>query len=680
MDEERQGSTEQTGKVIRISGGEAFKPKSRAGDQKELIPGPGTIEWARSAYISMRRNKPGSTTLVCNASLGGDHMHNTIAETGRIPGLETYLEKASALELARRSLLGAPVYTIISLIMLVGTPMLMDYGWWSAAEVILLIMLGGIRVWFAMGFEHRYAQIGEQAVFQFSILTALQSLTLGVLAAMVIWQYWAAQEVVLTIVLSAGSIAAGTSALSVRRSAHIIFLACVLVPFGIAVYIVGGPAKALLIIGFLVLMAFLVQDGGQARSAYFQYLKDGYADMISRRRTALESQARRNFMRDIGHEIRTPVNSIIGMAALLLDEKLSQRSREFAQAIRKNSSILLNLVGNVPGAINTDLDVHGAGLDALDLHLCIQNVMDLYLAEASEKGIELTAQLEDLPEGLMSPEASQLEQVLANLLANALQFTEQGTVTVSSSCQNLQDGTLRIEFSVADTGPGIPAERLESVFDPFNPATASGSDEMDRAGLGLPLCKGLVALMGGDIWIESGAGQGTTVRFTMRVELDPSFDSLSQQDDKVLEASENTLGRKLSHDYPHNILVVDDDDIHRQIMCVQLSKMGYQADQAADGEQAVAAVMKGRYDLIFMDLRMPNMDGIESSIWIRERFNSDRDVRIIALTGDATLEARQQCRRAGIDSFVTKPAKIRDIEAILKQSPADQPKIVHSLP
>src|SRR5665811_227601 len=137
-------------------------------------------------------------------------MEKLVDQSDRIPVLEAYLEKASALELARRSLLGAPVYTIISLIMLVGTPMLMDYGWWSVAEIILLIMLGGIRVWFAIHFPSHYEDVGEKSVVQFSILTALQSLTLGVVSAMVVWQYWAAEEVVLTIVLSAGCIAAGT--------------------------------------------------------------------------------------------------------------------------------------------------------------------------------------------------------------------------------------------------------------------------------------------------------------------------------------------------------------------------------------------------------------------------------------------------------------------------------------
>jgi PAS domain S-box-containing protein len=198
------------------------------------------------------------------------------------------MERVSALELARRSLLGAPVYAVISLIMLVGTPILMDYGWWAITEATVLIQMGVVRVWFALTFEQRYERIGERAVLQFSILTALQSLALGVLAGMVIYRYWASQEIVLTIVLSAGVIAASTSALAVRRSAHLIFLACVLGPFGYAVYLVGGLTKAVLVLGYLVLMAFLVQDSGQARRSYIQRIKDHYNDQEERIRAVNE--------------------------------------------------------------------------------------------------------------------------------------------------------------------------------------------------------------------------------------------------------------------------------------------------------------------------------------------------------------------------------------------------------
>ena len=607
-------------------------------------------------------------------------MQRTVSKTERIPGLESYLDKASAIELARRSLLGGPVYTIISLIMLAGTPMLRSYGNWAFSEVALLVMLGGIRVWFALGFERRYEKSGEKAVIQFNILTAIQSLTLGVMAAMVIWQYWAVQEVMLTIALSAGCVAAGTSALSVRHSAQIIFMACVLVPFGLAVWFVGGPIKAMLIIGFLMLMAFLVQDGGQARSAYFRHLKDGYTEMINHRRLAVESQARNEFMRNIGHELRTPVNSIIGMAALLLDETLSPRSREYATNIRKSSSHLLGLIGSVPGAIRTDLHISEDIPGAKNLHESIQDVINMYAVAASGKGLELKSQLNNFPEDLMSTDSGQLEQVLANLLANAISYTQKGSVILTSSCDFRDNGTALIEFSVIDTGIGMSAENLATIFDPFTQSVAKSSGKFGGSGLGLPLCKGLVDLMGGDISIESAEGEGTTVNFSISVELDPSFDTdLLVKGDDNLQASENNVSRYLSDDYPHKILIVDDDDMHRQIMSIQLGKLGYHADQAADGEQAVAAVMGNEYDLIFMDLRMPNMSGIEASLWIRERFSRNHGVRIVALTGDATLEAQQQSIHAGMDSFVTKPARTEDIQSILSFTNLDEGKMVASL-
>ncbi len=593
-------------------------------------------------------------------------MLDVVTKSDQLPDLETYLAESSARELARRSLIGAPVYTVISLIVLVGTPLVMDYGWFSVVEALLLIMLGGVRVWFALGFDARYERIGEKAVVQLSILTALQSLPLGVLTAMVIWQYWAAQEVILTIVLATGCVAAGTSALSVRRSAHIIFLACVLVPFGFAVFVVGGPAKAMLILGFLSLMAFLVQDGGHAKSVYFSRLTEHYRKHMERQRSVIEIQAKEEFIREIGHEVRSPINSIIGMTALLLDENLNRRAREITENIRDSSGTLLDLVGNTPGSIRAIHKIPEALLDSLSLSEHIRKVVDLFEHEASSKGIKLTSQLEGIPENTIFGDESNLEQVLVNLLSNAIKFTEQGSITLNSSCKKLQGGELLITFSLSDTGVGIPPEQLETLFNPFSPSGAKTSDKFGAGGLGLPLCKGLVELMGGEIWIESNQAQGTTISFTIRAELDPA-DASWQPEEELTNSPEHEHKRDLSDAYPHRILVVDDDAIHRQIVCIQLQKMGYQADEAKDGEEAVAAVLQGDYDLIFMDLRMPNMNGIESSKWIREHYDNDA-VRIIALTGDATIEAREQSILAGMDNFVTKPVQPKDLEAILYHS------------
>jgi CheY-like chemotaxis protein len=301
--------------------------------------------------------------------------------------------------------------------------------------------------------------------------------------------------------------------------------------------------------------------------------------------------------------------------------------------------------------------------------------MNLYSMEADAKGLEIITNLEGIPANVLSCDEGQFEQVLANLVSNAVKYTEKGSITLSTSFGNLQNGALLLEFSLADTGVGIPVHDRERLFNPFNIEGAKTSGKFGGDGLGLPLCKGLVELMGGNIWIEDNeAGQGTVIKFTIRAELEPADNSWrqtieaeEQTEASLLEDKPSVFG-KLDKIYPHRILVVDDDDIHRKIVCAQLKKMGYTADEAADGEEAIAVVMQGNYDLVFMDLRMPNMDGIEASFWIREKFNGSGHMRIIALTGDATVEAREQCMRAGMDNFITKPVQIKDLEAILSHT------------
>ena len=608
-------------------------------------------------------------------------MSTTISELERLPDLDEYISRESALELARRSLLGAPVYTIISLVMLAGSPMALEYGLWTIAEVTLLVLMGAIRIWFALGFERRYDKVGEKAVSQFSILTALQSLTLGILSAMVIWQYWAAREVVLTIVLSAGCIAAGTSALSVRRSAQLIFLACVLVPLGFAVYLVGGLAAAALITGFLSLMAFLVQDGGQAKRSYLKHLKEHYDEKILRRRAALELHAKQELIKEIGHGVRAPITSIIGMTALLLDESLGNRARETVETIRNSGNVLWELISDLLGSVKTMHDAPETQLDGMNLRQCVAATQDLCKQESVDKGLEFTTRIKDIPEDVVSYDQGQLEQVLANLMVNAVEYTDKGLIALSSSCNDLHDGTVLIEFSIADTASGIPEEDSESVFSLFSDKGVKNSGKFGGDGLGLPLSKGLVELLGGDIWIEDNDGMGAIMKFTMRAELDPSdstWEVLGETSSNPGAASVYQFPvapANVSQLHPHSILVVDDDDIHRQIVCAQLQKMGYPADEAADGDQAIAAVMQGDYDLIFMDVRMPNMNGIESTRWIRDRYNCD-DLRIIAITGDASFETREKCIGAGMDNFVTKPVRIKDIEAILCHSRHDHKKPV----
>ncbi len=587
-----------------------------------------------------------------------DELKLSEADLEEKPNLESYLMRASALELGRRSLIGAPVYAVISLIMLLGTPISRDYGWVAAGEALLLIVLGVLRFRFAQSFERRYDRVGERAVIQFHILTALQSLTLGVVAAVVIWRYWGTQDAVLTIVLSAGCVAAATSALSVRRSVHVIFLLCVLMPFGLAVLIVGGLANALMIIGFLILMAFLVQDGGQAKRAYMKQLRDNYAAESSLRWSAAESAAKKAFLDDMTHEIRSPLNSITGMAALLLEQNLDKRPSEFAAIIHKSGVALTNLIQPMPPAVHANADDPEAGNAEFNLRDCIEEVMRLYRARADRRGVVLTSNLADLPEFVVFSDHNYIEQVLINLMGNAVEHTEGGSVTLGASCQDLGNGVMCIEFTITDTGEGISTSKLESIFT---------IDPISKAGLGLPMSKGLTELMGGGIWIETIEGEGTSVRFTIRVQVAPD-DVSWRSASAMLAGLASGIETDLAQRFPHQILVVEDHSINRRVLCELLRTMGYHTDEATDGHEAVAAAMKSSYDIIFMDLRMPNMGGFEATRWIREHYNN-RSLRIVALTAESTSEARDRCLTNGMDDFVPKPVQIKSLESILRNTP-----------
>lgn len=229
-----------------------------------------------------------------------------------------------------------------------------------------------------------------------------------------------------------------------------------------------------------------------------------------------------------------------------------------------------------------------------------------------------------------------------------------------------------IEFAVADTGAGLPADQLGSVFNAFGRPGAKTSSTFS-GGLGLPMSRGLIELMGGKIWIESSEGRGTTVRFTIRVQVDAS-DASWRTAGAILDNAHRGFVGNLAERFPLQILVVEDHAINRRVLCQVLAKMGYQADEAVDGQEAVAAAMKTVYDLIFMDLRMPNMGGIEATRWIREHYNKQH-LRIVALTGEATEESRDRCLAAGMDDFLPKPVQVEDLEAVLRQTGSEPSRL-----